>query len=73
MFVPETIKHWKNPTKPILLIWDGHKSYKNNLIKTTAFAAAKKHNCELIIIGLLSKTTHKTQPLDIVILSHVQW
>lgn len=72
VFVPEAVKLMEDPTKPIVLIWDGHESHENDDLEAAAFAAAEAHGCELIIIGLPSKTTHKTQPLDVVVLSHVQ-
>ena len=66
LFVPYAEKHRVHTEKPIVLTIDGHDSHETAEFKGIAF----KHG--IIIHAFPSKTTHKTQPLDVGVFSSVQ-
>jgi hypothetical protein len=70
VFLPTAIKHVTDPTKPILLIIDGHDSHECLEIK----AAVYRNTAGYVVIVLCfpSKCTHKLQPLDVAIFNHTQ-
>ncbi|KAG2017412.1 hypothetical protein CC2G_015303 [Coprinopsis cinerea AmutBmut pab1-1] len=70
VFIPHALERREDPTKPILLIYDGHGSHESLELREALY----KTNIadEVILMALPSKTTHKTQPLDVVVFSHLQ-
>ena len=54
--------------KPVVLILDGHESHENWELKRKIYSFAE---CDLIVFCFPSKTTHKLQPLDVVVFSPI--
>jgi hypothetical protein len=70
VFLPTTIKHVTDPTKPILLIIDGHDSHECLEIKATVYRNTVGY--VVIVLCFPLKCTHKLQPLDVAIFNHAQ-
>ncbi|RXW20379.1 hypothetical protein EST38_g5483 [Candolleomyces aberdarensis] len=69
VFIPNALDKCKDKSKPIVLIYDGHESHETLDIEDAVYNVS---DVDIIIICLPSKTTHKTQPLDVVVFSRVQ-
>ncbi|EGO19009.1 hypothetical protein SERLADRAFT_352940, partial [Serpula lacrymans var. lacrymans S7.9] len=65
VFIPEASSRRVN-NKPIVLTLDGHSSHEQPAIQKIAY------NNNIIIFCFPSKTTHKLQPLDVIVFSPVQ-
>ncbi|KAJ2919050.1 hypothetical protein MD484_g1314, partial [Candolleomyces efflorescens] len=70
VFIPEALARREDHTKPAVLIYDGHGSHESFELKQYIYEQGLDE--EVVIIGLPSKTTHKTQPLDAVVFTHIQ-
>src|SRR5258708_4613333 len=57
-FIPQTAA-CNTTGKPILLIWDGHRSH------CTSILLLKAYEHDILILRLLPHCTHKLQPLDV--------
>jgi hypothetical protein len=66
IFVPTALPRRVCPEKPIVLTLDGHDTHETPAMKRIA------HENNIIIYCFPSKTTHKLQPLDVVVFSAVQ-
>ena len=66
VFLPYAKSRRVSDDKPIVLTLDGHESHE-----TTALRKLAVDN-DIIMFGFPSKTTHKLQPLDVVVFSAVQ-
>ncbi|KLO16423.1 hypothetical protein SCHPADRAFT_823234, partial [Schizopora paradoxa] len=71
-FIPFAIKHMVDSEKPIVLFMDGQETHEKPPILRAVYKVLKEQDIEIIIFCFPSKTTHKTQPLDVGIFSHVQ-
>jgi len=65
-FVPSAVARRVSIEKPIVLTLDGHDSHETPAMKCAAYEN------DVVVYCFPSKTTHKLQPLDIVVFSAVQ-
>lgn len=72
VFIPFTVKHMVDTTILIVLYMDGHDTHKKPEIMRAVYHVLEEQNIEVIIACFPSKTTHKCQPLDVGIFSHVK-
>ena len=73
MFIPFAREHHVDSTKPIVLFMDGHETHETPELQQVIYKHLDGKDLEIIIFCFLSKTTHKCQPLDVVVLSLVEW
>ncbi|KIL58603.1 hypothetical protein M378DRAFT_86304 [Amanita muscaria Koide BX008] len=67
-FMPFACSKRVDKSKPIVLILDGHESHENWELRRRIYAFS---DCEVIVFCFPSKTTHKLQPLDVVVFNPV--
>ena len=70
VFIPAAIDAAEDPSKPILLIIDGHDSHECAAIKKAVYENQRDH--KFILFCFPSKCTHKLQPLDVGIFNQTQ-
>ena len=61
-----------DPSKPIVLFMDGHKTHETPQMQHIVYKQLDNEDLKIILFCLLSKTTHKMQPLDVLVLSQVE-
>ena len=66
IFVPTALTRHVCPEKPIVLTLDGHDTHKTPTLKCIA------HENNIVIYCFPSKTTHKLQPLNVIVFSAVE-
>ena len=67
-FMPFASSKRVDKKKPVILILDSHESHENWELKRKIYSFAE---CDLIVFCFPSKTTHKLQPLDVVVFSPI--
>ncbi|KIL54744.1 hypothetical protein M378DRAFT_91977 [Amanita muscaria Koide BX008] len=67
-FMPFACSKRVDKSKPIVLILDGHESHESWELRRKIYAFS---DCEIVVFCFPSKTTHKLQPLDVVVFSPV--
>ena len=72
MFIPYAKKQRVDPDKPIFLAMDGHDTHEKPQIQRVIYKQLDEENLEIIILCFPSKTTHKCQPLDVVVFASVE-
>ena len=72
MFIPYAKKKRVDPNKPILLTMDGHDTHEKHEIQRVIYKQLDDENLEIILLCFPSKTTHKCQPLDVVVFASVE-
>jgi hypothetical protein len=72
VFIPYAKKQRVDPDKPILLAMDGHDTHEKPQIQRVIYKQLDDENLEIIILCFPSKTTHKCQPLDVVVFASVE-
>jgi DDE superfamily endonuclease len=71
VFIPFAVSHRIDQSKPILLTMDGHSTHECHELQR-AFYEIPEQDVEFIVLCFPSKTTHKLQPLDVLIFAAVQ-
>ena len=72
VFIPFAREHHVDSSKPIVLFMDGHETHETPELQRVIYKHLDGEDLEIIIFCFPSKTTHKCQPLDVVILSSVE-
>ena len=72
VFIPYAKTRRVDPNKPILLTMDGHDTHEKPEIQRVIYKQLEDENVEIIILCFPSKTTHKCQPLDVVVFASVE-
>ncbi|PPR04183.1 hypothetical protein CVT24_010776 [Panaeolus cyanescens] len=70
VFIPTARNNIVDVSKPVVLYLDGHDSHECDEIKSAIYE--HQGDLDVIMIAFPSKSTHKMQPLDVGVLSHVQ-
>lgn len=75
MFIPFAKRHRIGNSKPILLTMDGHDTHEKPEIQRAIYESLDAEDLEIVLFCFPSKTTHKCQPLDVLIFAAVeqQW
>ena len=71
VFVPFAKARRVDPLKPIILTMDRHDTHEKHDLKCALYGFLDREDLEIIVFCFPSKTTHKCQPLDILIFSTV--
>jgi hypothetical protein len=72
VFVPFARAHRVDDSIPIVLTLDGHDTHEQHELKHMLYELLDQENLEVILFCFPSKTTHKCQPLDVVVFSAVE-
>ena len=73
VFVPFAKARRVDPLKPIILTMDGHDTHEKHDLKHALYGFLDREDLEIIVFCFPSKTTHKCQPLDVLIFSTVDY
>lgn len=74
MFIPYVKKCQVDNSKPVVLTMDGHNTHEKPKIQRAIYELLDAEDLEVVIMCFPSKTTHKCQPLDVLIFSAIeQW
>ena len=72
VFVPFARARRVDNSIPIVLTLDGHDTHEQHELKRVLYELLDQENLEVILFCFPSKTTHKCQPLDVVVFSAVE-
>ena len=72
VFVPFARARRIDNSIPILLTLDGHDTYEQHELKRVVYELLDREDLEVILFCFPSKTTHKCQPLDVLVFSAVE-
>ena len=72
VFIPWAKRYRVDNTKPIVLTMDGHDTHEKPEIQRAIYDCLDNEDLEIVILCFPSKTTHKCQPLDVLVFSAVE-
>ena len=72
VFVPFTRAQHVDNAIPIILTLDGHNTHEQHKLKCALYGFLNWEDLEIIVFCFPSKTTHKCQPLDVLVFSAVE-
>ena len=72
IFIPFAKQCRVDNTKPIVLTMDGHDTHEKPEIQRAIYDCLDNEDLEIVILCFPSKTTHKCQPLDVLVFSAVE-
>jgi hypothetical protein len=72
VFIPFAVSCHIDQSKPILLTMDGHSTHECHEFQRAIYDLLDEQDVEIILLCFPSKTTHKLQPLDVLIFAAVQ-
>jgi len=72
VFVPFARVQRTNNAIPIVLTLDGHDTHEQHELKRALYEFLDREDLEIIVFCFPSKTTHKCQPLDVLVFSAVE-
>jgi DDE superfamily endonuclease len=72
VFIPFAIARRLDHSKPIVLIMDGHDTHEQPTVKRAIYEVLDNEDIEIILFCFPSKTTHRCQPLDVLVFSAIE-